>query len=142
MAAMWLAMREPSALAWSGRRWLCSGPVRSLPKAVESRARQLMARHDEISAMFGGGETFSPQQYGELSVEMGKLSPLVTQLSDLDSKREEAAELSSLLADGSAESELKDMASEELEELSHAMAVLEEDILMMAMPKVSLHVSS
>jgi peptide chain release factor 1 len=86
--------------------------------------------------MFGGGETLSPQQYSDLSVEIGKLSPLVTQLTDLDSKREEAAELTSLLTDGSAESELKDMAAEELDEVTGAMAALEENILIMAMPKV------
>ncbi len=96
----------------------------------ESRIASLLARRDEVSAMLGSG-TLAAERFVALSKEYAELEPVADAASELQRLRAEQAELEVMLAD----TEMKDMAEEELATLRERLPQAERALALSLLPR-------
>jgi peptide chain release factor 1 len=102
---------------------------------LEPTLDRLVARHKELGeamATMGGP---SPKEFVRLSKEYAELTPVIDCISELRKAREEAAELESLAADTANDSDMRQLARDELTQVRRRMPDLEQRLKVMLLPK-------
>ncbi len=101
---------------------------------MDANLDRVLARHKELSALMSAGQV-KADDFARMSKEYSDLSPLVEAIETLRRAQKEKAEAEVLLADPSADAEMKKMAEEESHELKHKVTELEQQVRIALLPK-------
>ncbi|HAU29235.1 MAG TPA: peptide chain release factor 1 [Rhodospirillaceae bacterium] len=94
----------------------------------------LLMRHEEIGALLSEPGV-SAEDYARLSREYAEFSPVVEKAAEWRKKQREAEELKDLVADSATDSQMREMAAEELRAWEKAEPALEREIQLLLLPK-------
>ena len=81
---------------------------------MEEKLQRLLARHEELAELLARPEFGDSQEFVRLSKEYAELNPVVEAIKALREARKEASGLDEIIADQATESEMRDLAQEEL----------------------------
>jgi peptide chain release factor 1 len=101
---------------------------------LDDKLDKLLTRHEELSTMLSG-PSLATKDIARLSKEYSDLTPVVERIRELRRVRSEISDLQTIVNDGSADAEMRDLAKVELAELTARMPQLERDILRALLPK-------
>jgi len=102
--------------------------------SVHERLHQAASRHEEVGLLLSQPEVFSDQnRFRELSMEYAQLEPLVKTWRKWLATRKSMEEARQML--GEAESDVREMAEEELREAASRLESLEQSIQVLLLPK-------
>ncbi len=102
--------------------------------SVMERLDGVISRHAELAALMANGD-LDASQYADYSKEYAELSPVVEKAQELKSLREELDGLEELLADPETDSEMKEVAEAERQELRDQVPDIEESLRILLLPK-------
>src|SRR6185295_15404315 len=102
----------------------------SLPR---DRMDQLVKRFDMLEAQMAAGP--SPEVYVKLASEYSELQEMTAKIRDLQAAEKEIADLETMLADRTTDSEMRGLAQAELPALEERVAALQRDIQLLLLPK-------
>ena len=106
--------------------------MKTLP---EEKLDKLVARWEEIQAELNLGA--NPTTYAKLTKEYSEITPVVTAIQKLRSRRKELLDLEALSEDPSADQEMSKMAREELDVLKPQLVTEEQELKILLLPKDS-----
>ncbi len=98
--------------------------------SMQEKLKTIRARHEELAALMSAGD-LSGEEFTKLSMEYAELSPVVEVFDELDSLIAEKEDLKEMLSD----SEMKDMAAEELRAVEKRISELEQQVQLVLLPK-------
>ena len=101
---------------------------------LDDKLDKLLTRHEELAATLAG-PTLATKDIPRLSKEYSDLTPVVERIRELRRVRSEISDLETIVNDGSADAEMRDLAKAEAAELTVRMPQLERDILRALLPK-------
>lgn len=99
------------------------------------KLKRLLQRHDELRDALATSTVSDPQEYAKLSKEYADLTPIAEAITILIHTEQEVANLEALLADSSTDVEMKELASQELQELKNKIPELEHSLKISLLPK-------
>jgi peptide chain release factor 1 len=102
---------------------------------MQDKLDQVVARYDELAAQMAEGGAGNPGGFAAMSKEYADLSPVVESIVELRRLNEEIAGMEELVDDPSTDSEMKVMAQEELAELRASLPAIEQNLLILLLPK-------
>jgi len=105
----------------------------------EPKLERVLDRFHAIEAQLASGHS---GDFAKLSKEHSQLSPVVNAIRAYQDTRKSLADNEALLADPSSDSELKELAQEEAEDLRKRFGTLERDVKLLLLPKDSADNSS
>ena len=106
----------------------------SLLPSIHARLQQAQERHEEIALLLATPEVMAEQnQFRELSVEYAQLAPVVSTWTQWQQARQSIEEAESLL--NSSDTEMRELASEELADATARQQLLEEQLNILLLPK-------
>ncbi|HTI86964.1 MAG TPA: peptide chain release factor 1 [Alphaproteobacteria bacterium] len=100
----------------------------------EETLNRLIARHEELAALLAAPNVPS-KDIARLSKEYSELTPVVDRVRELQRARTEMADLEALVADASSDSDMRELAKAEAEDLAGRVPTLERDIQRALIPK-------
>ncbi|MFM7085117.1 MAG: peptide chain release factor 1 [Hyphomicrobium sp.] len=106
--------------------------MKTLP---EEKLDKLVARWEEIQAELNLGA--NPSTYAKLTKEYSEITPVVTAIQKLRSRRKELEDLEALSEDPGADQEMSKMAREELDVLKPQLVTEEQELKILLLPKDS-----
>jgi peptide chain release factor 1 len=98
------------------------------------RIAQIEARFAELEARMASG-TLDGEAFVQVSKEYAELEPVAKKATDVRRLRAEMASLDAMAKDAHADADLRDMAVEELLEVSHNKQLAEHDLAILLLPK-------
>ncbi len=99
----------------------------------QAKLDTVLARHAELEAQLS--RQLPPETFVKLSREFSDLGPMVEAVKNYRAVVAELADVEALLADGSTDAEMRDIASAEKRSLEERRAALEQDIRLHLLPK-------
>ena len=102
---------------------------------MEEKLQRLLARHEELAGLLARPEFGDSQEFVRLSKEYAELNPVVEAIKALREARKEASGLDEIIADQATESEMRDLAQEELPAARRAVAEHEHALKVLLLPK-------
>lgn len=102
---------------------------------LEQKLDQVVIRFNELASLMGESSDMSPQEYAQYSKEYSELTPIVTVIEDLKSAEKEAADLQGILADHAVETDMRELAQEELPEVKRKISELQTRVQFLLLPK-------
>jgi peptide chain release factor 1 len=99
------------------------------------KLERLLQHHNDLRDALAVSTVSDPQEFAKLSKEYSDLTPVADAISLLKSTEQEIANLEALLADSSTDTEMKELASLELQELKVQLPDLEHSIKVRLLPK-------
>jgi peptide chain release factor 1 len=103
--------------------------------ALNEKLDRVAKRYDEIAALLASEGPKDAQSFAKLSKEYSDLSPVVEAIRELRSAERETSDLQQMLADPSADAEMKALAEEERAALQQKIPALEKQVQLMLLPK-------
>ncbi|MFM2279199.1 MAG: hypothetical protein RLZZ444_1430 [Pseudomonadota bacterium] len=104
-----------------------------MAKLPIEKMRELERRYGEVEARMSEGP--AADVYVRLAAEYAELQPVVTKIRDLARAASDLEGLRSLLADSTTDREMRDLALLEIPELEERIEALEQDMLILLLPK-------
>ena len=101
---------------------------------LDDKLDKLLTRHDELSTMLAG-PSLASKDIARFSKEYSDLTPVVERIREFRSARSELSDLETIINDGTADAEMRELAKAEVEDLSTRLPGLERDILRALLPK-------
>ncbi len=105
-----------------------------MTQIAAERIAQIEARFAELEARMASG-TVEGDAFVALSKEYAELEPVAAAAKQVRRLRAEVGTLDAMVKDSSADAELKDMAVEELQDVSHQMADAEQRLAILLLPR-------
>ncbi len=103
--------------------------------SFDDKLDQLIKRHEELSAAMSGEAATDSKTLVQMSKEYAELTPVVDAIQVLRKVEAEIADLESLIADPEGDSEMCELAEEELGALRESMPDREHDLKILLLPK-------
>jgi peptide chain release factor 1 len=103
--------------------------------SFSQKLERLLQHHNELRDALATSTVSDPQEFARLSKEYSDLTPVAEAISLLKDTEQEIANLEALLSDPSTDKEMKDFASQELQELKTKLPELELSIKIRLLPK-------
>jgi peptide chain release factor 1 len=100
---------------------------------LDAHLDTILRRHDEIGHRLGAGA--SGAEFSELSREYAELEPLAASIRGLRAKQKERADLEAMLADPALESDMREIATSEIDDARAAIEAMTRDIRLALLPK-------
>ncbi|MDO6964800.1 peptide chain release factor 1 [Rhizobium alvei] len=104
-----------------------------MAKLPIEKMRELERRYGEVEARMSEGP--AADVYVRLAAEYAELQPVVTKIRDLARAQSDLEGLRLLLADSTTDKEMRDLAALEIPELEERIEALEQDMLILLLPK-------
>ncbi len=105
-----------------------------MKKSVQDRLEQISENHEEIALLLSQPEVFSDQnRFRDLSREYAQIEPIVHSWHDWQKTQTAIDELTKMKSE--ADPELRQMASDELEESAHKLKALEQELQLLLLPE-------
>src|SRR5690348_12775372 len=105
----------------------------------ETKLERVLDRFHSIEAQLASGHS---SEFAKLSKEHAQLAPVVNAINAYNSVREAIGQNEQILSDPTSDSELRTLASEELETLHRRFPVLDRELQLLLLPKDSADNSS
>jgi len=102
---------------------------------LEQNLERVLRRYDELSARVASHPEPGSAAYTEMLKEYADLTPIVEGITALRQALRERADLEDLLADRATDSEMRDLAGEELQALKRRLPDLEREVMLLLLPK-------
>lgn len=103
--------------------------------SLNEKLSRVVERYDELARALSAQGKVNPQEFAKLSKEYSDLTPIAQCIVALQKAKSELADVESILADSSADAELKRMAEAERESIKNTLPELEERIKVQLLPK-------
>jgi peptide chain release factor 1 len=103
--------------------------------ALNEKLDRVAKRYDEIASLLASEGPKDAQSFAKLSKEYSDLSPVVEAIRELRSAERESTDLQQMIADPSADAEMKALAEEERAALQQKLPGLEKQVQLMLLPK-------
>ncbi|MGD9639365.1 MAG: peptide chain release factor 1 [Alphaproteobacteria bacterium] len=101
--------------------------------SFEIKLRTISARYDELSVLLSEGT--DSNSFVKMSKEFSEIEPIVQKFKEYEKIRADLEEMQTLADDASADSEMRNMAREEIRELSHKVEDIENELKFLLIPK-------
>ena len=102
---------------------------------MDEKLALLLARHEELAAMLASPEVGDSQAFVRVSKEYAELSPVVDAIRALQTARQEARGLEEIIAGETTDSDMRELAQEELPALRRAIGAHERTLRLLLLPK-------
>jgi peptide chain release factor 1 len=96
---------------------------------------RVLTRYEDLGRTLSEGPGRDARQYGQLSKEYSDMGPVVQAIEALKKTQKELEDLEAIMADKTADKEMRDMAEAELHELKAKLPPLERQVQLMLLPK-------
>ncbi len=96
---------------------------------------RVLTRYQDLGRALAEGPGRDSRQFGQLSKEYSDMGPVVQAIEALKKAQKELDDLDAIIADKSADSEMREMAEAELHELKAKLPALERQVQIMLLPK-------
>ncbi len=103
--------------------------------SLEEKLGTLTARHKELADKMAEGAGGDADSFQAMAKEYAELTPVVEKVAELESARQEAEDLRTLLDDADTDDEMRGLASEELDALNGRLPELERALQVLLLPK-------
>ena len=94
-----------------------------------------LTRYEDLGRTLAEGPGRDSRQYGQLSKEYSDMGPVVQAIEALKKTQKELEDLEAIMADKTADKEMREMAEAELHELKTKLPALERQVQLMLLPK-------
>jgi peptide chain release factor 1 len=102
---------------------------------LDDKLERVVRRHDELAALMSTAGPRDAQAFARSSKEYADLTPIVEAIGALQKARRELAEAEALLADATADAEMKALAEEEAQDLRVRIPELDRRVKLLLLPK-------
>jgi peptide chain release factor 1 len=103
--------------------------------SLDDKLIRVVRRHDELAALMSAQGPRDAQEFARVSKEYADLTPIVEAIGALQKAQRDLAEAESLLADASADVEMKALAEEEADALRLRVPDLDRQVKLLLLPK-------
>jgi peptide chain release factor 1 len=102
--------------------------------SIERKLDQVLSRHQELADLMSKGD-LAAQDFTRMSMEYAELSPVVEAIEDFRKSRTELEDLESLIGDNETDTEMRQLAEEEMHNIKKKLPDLESNIRLALIPK-------
>jgi peptide chain release factor 1 len=102
---------------------------------LDENLQRVVARHEELVELMAAPDAASSGDFVGMSKEYAELTPIVEGIAALNSAKTEAANLAGMVADPETDSEMRELADEEFQELKESIPQLEKQVQVLLLPK-------
>jgi len=103
--------------------------------SLAAKLNKVLARHSELRDTLATATISDPKEFGRLSKEYSDMIPVVEAIEEAHKTEREIQDLAALLADKETDTEMRDLARLELEELKEKLPQQEHQIKVLLLPK-------
>ncbi|AIK97278.1 peptide chain release factor 1 [Candidatus Odyssella acanthamoebae] len=103
--------------------------------SLAAKLDKVLARHHELRNTLAAATISDPKEFGRLSKEYSDMTPVVDAIEEARKTEREIQDLQALLADKNTDTEMRDLAKLELEELKEKLPQQEYQIKILLLPK-------
>ena len=103
--------------------------------SLNENLKKVLARFDELSNLMADPGAAASGDFAAMSKEYSDLTPVVESVRELKTAQEEAADLAAMMADPETDSEMRELAEAEFQELKEKVPALEKAIQVELLPK-------
>ena len=103
--------------------------------SLAENLQRVVSRYDELEDLMAAPDVASTGAFVDMSKEYAELTPIIEGIAQLNSAKGEVANLADLLADPEIDSELRELASKEFQELKESITQLEKAVQLLLLPK-------
>jgi peptide chain release factor 1 len=103
--------------------------------SLDEKLQRVTARYDELSGLLSRADGLPSVEFARVSKEVADLSPVVAAIDQLRRARREVADLETLLADPATDTEMREMARDELQVLKRVLTELHNRVQVLLLPK-------
>jgi peptide chain release factor 1 len=96
---------------------------------------RVLTRYQDLGRALADGPGRDARQYGQLSKEYSDMGPVVQAIEALKKTQKELEDLEAIMADKTADKEMREMAEAELHELKARLPTIERQVQLMLLPK-------
>ncbi|MEE2654510.1 MAG: peptide chain release factor 1 [Pseudomonadota bacterium] len=102
---------------------------------LDEKLNKLVMRRDELTQLMSGQHGTNPEEFVRLSMEYAELAPVVECIEELRKLQNEIADLGGIVADQSADSEMRTLAEEEMLQSRSRLPTIENRLNILLLPK-------
>jgi len=102
---------------------------------LDEKLNKLVMRRDELTQLMSGQHGNNPEEFVRLSMEYAELAPVVECIEELRKLQNEIADLGGIVADQSADSEMRTLAEEEMLQSRSRLPTIENRLNILLLPK-------
>jgi peptide chain release factor 1 len=102
---------------------------------ISATLDRVLTRYEDLGRTLAEGPGRDSRQYGQLSKEYSDMGPVVQAIEALKKVQKELEDLEAIMADKTADKEMREMAEAELHELKTKLPALERQVQLMLLPK-------
>ena len=102
--------------------------------SLDDTLNRIVKRHDELAALMASPAN-EPQAFAKQSKEYSDLTPVVEAVRHLQDTRRQLGDLQVMANDGASDSEMRDLAQQELEDLREKLPSLEQQVKLLLLPR-------
>lgn len=103
--------------------------------SFEEKLNVVLARHEELEALLGSGESTDGETFVKLSKELANLKDVVEAIRAFKGAQSEMADAEAMMADGSLDADMRAMAEEEFYAVKEKLPELERNLKILLLPK-------
>ena len=103
--------------------------------SLDYKLDRVVARHEQLSDMLAKSDGSDPQEFVKLSKEYSELNGVVETIRELRGVREDISGLKEILEDHETDSEMRELATLEIEELREREPDFEQKLKLMLLPR-------
>jgi peptide chain release factor 1 len=103
--------------------------------SLDENLQRVVARHEELEELMAAPGAASSGSFVDMSKEYAELTPIVEGITALNSAKAEAANLAGMVADPEIDTEMRELANEEFQELKESITQLEKAVQVLLLPK-------
>jgi peptide chain release factor 1 len=103
--------------------------------SLQEKLDRVVLRFEELAATLARPDVATSDEYAQLSKEYSDLTPIVQGITDLKKAQDEFADLETLIEDPEADSDVRELARQELEEIKASLPEKERQVKLMLLPK-------
>ncbi|MBK8176214.1 MAG: peptide chain release factor 1 [Rhodospirillales bacterium] len=103
--------------------------------SLDEKLQRVTGRFDELGRLMATSGEMDPAEFARLSKEYADLTAVVEAIVELRTGKSEAVDLESLIADPTTDSEMRDLAREELAALRRRLPELQDRVQVLLLPK-------
>ena len=103
--------------------------------SLQEKLDRVVLRFEELAAVLASPDVATSDGFAQLSKEYSDLTPIVQGITDLKKAQDESADLETLIEDPEADSDVRELAQQELEEIRARLPEKERQVKLMLLPK-------
>ncbi len=103
--------------------------------SLSKNLQRVVSRYDELVDLMAVPGVASSDAFADMSREYAELTPIIESIAQLDSAKTEASSLAEMISDPEIDSEMRELANAEFQDLKNSIPLLEKKIQMLLLPK-------